>query len=88
MSYLDTHADPAARTRAIIAVGAVHALIGAGLVAGLTVTGLVNVDDPPFVVIDPTAPDQPQRRILPALRSVRPGEAQCAVIIIDQHFGL
>jgi len=40
MSFVHSHADPAARAKAVFVVTGVHALLGAGLVLGLTFTGV------------------------------------------------
>ena len=69
MSFVQSHADPAARAKAIIVVGGVHALLGAGLVLGLTFTGIIQPDDdfttiifrdPPPTPVDPVPPEQAQ----------------------------
>lgn len=58
MSFVQSHADPAARAKAIIVVGGVHALLGVTLVVGLTYTGIIKTDvyTPPFVLTDPPVP--------------------------------
>lgn len=60
MAYIDAGADPAARTKAAISVIAIHALLGAGLVAGLAVTGgIIDKDDTltgTEVTLDPPPP--------------------------------
>ncbi len=60
MAFVDAGADPAARNKAAVSVIAIHALLGFGLVAGLTVTGVVNPADPPItgteVTLDPPPP--------------------------------
>ena len=62
MSYLDSHADPAARAKAVAAVVGVHALMAAGLVAGLAVTAYVIEDKHlPTTEFPLDPPPQPQQ---------------------------
>ncbi len=67
MSYVHSHADPAARAKAVILVGSIHALLGVGLVIGLTFTGVItvpthidviNVDRKEDPEIPPPPPDE------------------------------
>jgi protein TonB len=62
MAYLD-RTDPRSRATAVIGVGAVHALIAAGLIAGLAVNGFVDRHPNPMgttVVLPPPPPPPPQ----------------------------
>lgn len=45
MAYIDQARDPGRRATAILAVGAVHVVIAAGLLAGLKVAGIVEQDE-------------------------------------------
>ena len=71
MSFVQSHADPSARAKAVIVVGGVHALLGAGLVLGLTFTELVKTDDNPDAIIidakptpEPTPDPQPTAEVV------------------------
>lgn len=68
MSYADTTASPAARARAIAGVIAIHALAGAGVVAGLTITGVIADEDKGLIAYfqpDPPAPPPPPPKPVP-----------------------
>lgn len=64
MSYANAPVSPAARLRAVSGVIAIHALLGAGVVVGLTMSGVI---EPPGPIIDtwdikdtpPPPPPQP-----------------------------
>ena len=45
MSFVQSHADPAARVKAVVGVGGVHAILGVALVIGLTFTGRTAIDE-------------------------------------------
>jgi protein TonB len=45
MAYIDQARDPRRRATAILAVGAIHAVIAVGLVTGLTVSGFIEQDE-------------------------------------------
>ncbi len=68
MSYANTTASPAARLRAASGVIAIHALVGAGVVAGLTITGTIS---PPAKIVDtfdvtnPPPPPPPEPQVVP-----------------------
>lgn len=49
MSYADATVSPAARVRAVAGVVAIHALVGVGVVAGLTITGVIETSDSPLI---------------------------------------
>lgn len=63
MSYANATVSPAARLRAATGVIAIHALVGFGVIAGLTISGVI---DPPGPVVgtwditDPPPPPPPQ----------------------------
>lgn len=64
MSYVTATVSPAARARSAVGVVAIHALLGAGVVIGLTITEIIveedpgiigiNLEDPPEVLPPPT----------------------------------
>ena len=56
MSFVQSHADPAARAKAIIVVTGIHAVLGITLVVGLTYTGVINVTKNLPSRLFPTAP--------------------------------
>ena len=56
MSFVQSHADQSARAKAVIVVGGVHALLGAGLVLGLTFTVWETPDKNLPSRLYPTAP--------------------------------
>jgi periplasmic protein TonB len=67
MSYANATVTPAARLRAAAGVIAVHALVGAGVVAGLTISGVMK---PPGVIVDTwdikdTPPPPPPTETMP-----------------------
>lgn len=61
MSYIDQTQANSRRTKAIIGVAAIHALIGYGLISGLTIEDFVSPPPPPPLEIkdykDPPPPD-------------------------------
>ena len=61
MSYLNHAQDPRSRAAGIAGVAVIHAAIGVGLLAGLTVTGVVPVDDvwDPFTLTPDPLPKPP-----------------------------
>ncbi|GGD48386.1 TonB family protein [Erythrobacter arachoides] len=59
MSYANAIATPADRAKAAVSVIAIHALVGFGIVTGLTVTGAITIDDETLVGIDLTDPLPP-----------------------------
>ncbi|WP_338240624.1 TonB family protein [Aurantiacibacter hainanensis] len=68
MSYVDTTASPAARMRAVAGVVAIHALVGVGVVAGLTITGVIAEEDGGIIAYfepDPPAPPPPPPQTIP-----------------------
>lgn len=82
MSFVQSHTDPAARAKAVIVVGGVHALLGFALVVGLTYTGVINSDeydpiieftDPPETVpTDPVEQTDPVENYIPPTAPVDP----------------
>ena len=56
MSFVQSHADPAARAKAIIIVTGVHAVLGVALVVGLTYTGVIGEKENLPSRLFPTAP--------------------------------
>ena len=76
MSFVQSHADPAARAKAIIVVGGVHAVLGITLVVGLTYTGVIKHDvyDPTvlFPVEKPTTPPPPPEQTTPDIIYIPP----------------
>lgn len=59
MSYVQSRADPAARAKAAIMVGGIHALLGAGLIVGLSFTGVIDVGVNPKTIFIPEAKTPP-----------------------------
>ena len=53
MSYLTHSQDPLRRVTAVAGVVTVHAAVGAVLVAGLSFTGIIKLDDPPDAIFVP-----------------------------------
>lgn len=83
MAYIDAGADPAARTKAAISVIAIHALLGAGIVAGLTVSGAIPTTttifegteiplDPPPPPPDDTTPEPSEAEVYIAPQAPTP----------------
>ena len=67
MSYLNRTLDPRRRNGAIIAVIAIHAAVGYGLVTGLSFTKLIErIDNPDGVLIDDVPLPQPTPTETPA----------------------
>ena len=64
MSYANATVTPAQRAKAATTVIGIHALIGAGLIAGLAVTTFEPVEEPPSpkatIVVEPPPPADPQ----------------------------
>ena len=48
MAYVDTQGNPSAKAGTIIVVGGLHALVGLGLAAALTVKITATDEPPPF----------------------------------------
>ncbi|RIV87597.1 TonB family protein [Aurantiacibacter zhengii] len=77
MSYANATASPAARMRAAAGVVAIHALVGAGVVIGLTITGTIPK---PGVIVDtwdikdepPPPPPRPEPVPEPAEQAYAP----------------
>lgn len=66
MSYANATVSPAARIRAASGVIAIHALLGAGVVLGLAVTGVITTEEPPIDVIDiPIDPPVVEPEVIP-----------------------
>ena len=60
MTYANATVSPAARLRAATGVIAIHALVGAGIIAGLTITGVIaNEDDGIIAYFNPEPPAPP-----------------------------
>lgn len=68
MSYIEAHADPAARAKAAVLVGGIHALLGFGLIAGLAISYTVtkdevlsgtSIEDEPVIFTPPPPPPDP-----------------------------
>ena len=89
MSYADTTASPVARARAIAGVIAIHALIGAGVVAGLTITGVIADEDEGLIAYfqpDPPAPPPPpQPTPQPAEQAIAPVTAPQPQIPLERN---
>ncbi|MWV27732.1 TonB family protein [Aurantiacibacter rhizosphaerae] len=68
MAYANATVSPTARLRAAAGVIAIHAVVGAGIIAGLAVTGVITEDDGGLVAYfnpDPPAPPPPPPEIVP-----------------------
>ncbi|MGB3795056.1 MAG: TonB family protein [Alteraurantiacibacter sp.] len=68
MAYSNATVSPAARLRAATGVIAIHALVGAGIIAGLSITGVITKDDGGLVAYfnpDPPAPPPPPPKVVP-----------------------
>lgn len=76
MSYVHSHDDPAARVKALAITGGVHALIGAGLVLGLTYSGVIEEDvfrpTKQWPVAEPTTPPPPPDTTDPEVVTAKP----------------
>ena len=59
MSYVTQSQDPLRRATAVAGVVAVHAAVGAVLIAGLSFTGIIKVDDRPDTIFIPDTLDPP-----------------------------
>ena len=62
MAYANATVSPVARLRAATGVIAIHALVGAGIIAGLTITGAITEEDDGLIAYfnpDPPAPPPP-----------------------------
>lgn len=60
MSYVTQSQDPLRRATAVAGVVAVHAAVGAVLIAGLSFTGLMKVDDRVETIFIPASLDPPE----------------------------
>jgi len=60
MSYVTQSQDPLRRATAVAGVVAVHAAVGAVLIAGLSFTGIIKVDDRPDTIFIPDTLDPPE----------------------------
>ena len=76
MSYLDQAQDPGRRATAIAVTLAVHALVGAAVVTGLTISGFVKLDDY-NPTIDFPLPDPPEPTPEPTKQ-----ESQQSVVVV------
>jgi len=86
MSYANATVSPAARLRAATGVVAIHALVGAGVVLGLTITGVIA---PPGPIVDTwdipaTPPPPPQPIPEPVEQTYAPTTAPDPVVRIER----
>ncbi len=68
MTYANATVSPAARLRAATGVIAIHALVGAGIIAGLTITGVIANEDDGLIAYfnpEPPAPPPPPPEVVP-----------------------
>lgn len=68
MAYANATVSPVARLRAATGVIAIHALVGAGIIAGLTITGAITEEDDGLIAYfnpDPPAPPPPPPEVTP-----------------------
>lgn len=89
MSYANVAATPADRARAAVSVIAIHAMLGFGIVAGLTVSGVISAEDGPMTSwnVDETDPPPPPPDDIPppdTPPSYNPPAATRAPIIIAE----
>ncbi|AKH42038.1 protein TonB [Altererythrobacter atlanticus] len=64
MTYLNRTQDNKSRAIAIASVGAIHAAIGLAVVTGLTVSGVIELEDGPLIAQSfPTAPPPPPQPV-------------------------
>ncbi|WAT18798.1 TonB family protein [Aurantiacibacter sp. MUD11] len=88
MSYANATVSPAARVRAVAGVIAIHAAIGAGVVAGLTITGVIETKDREFIAEfypDPPPPPPPVEDVVePAPVPYTPPQAPRPPIEIER----
>lgn len=89
MSYSTATVSPAARLRAATGVIAIHALVGAGVVVGLTITGTIA---PPAAIIDtwdikdaPPPPPPPEVVPEPAPEAYAPVTAPAPPIPLERN---
>ncbi|MFB0613234.1 TonB family protein [Aurantiacibacter poecillastricola] len=89
MSYTDATVSPAARLKAATGVIAIHALVGIGVIAGLTITGVIAEEDGGLVAYfekEPPAPPPPPQPIPePADQAIAPVTAPQPPIPIDRN---
>jgi len=87
MSYANATVSPAARLRAATGVIAIHALVGVGVVAGLTITGVIEAPGEEMVtwdVRDTPPPPPPQTQPEPMEQSYAPVTAPQPPIRIER----
>lgn len=88
MSYANATVSPATRLRAASGVIAIHALLGAGVVAGLTIAGVIAPPDDDIVTWDVRnvpPPPPPQHTVEPPEQSYAPVTAPQPPIPLDRQ---